>query len=126
MEFNRNALFADVKVAQNAIKERTLLHKVRGIFAKVSHDNFQHVRDDLCALPICQSDDKEVREIMHWIYDKAVQPEDEIFVELYANLVKELTNDIQTKDPKKGSALRKALVDKCQQSFDKWPFLPHV
>lgn len=117
-DFSRQSM-VQVKVAQNIIKERTLLHRVRGIFAKVSHDNFKDVKEELCALPIRQSRDEDVREIVHWIYDKAVQPEDEIFVELYANLIKELTSDIQGKDPKKSSALRKALVEKCQQSFDK-------
>lgn len=126
--WSREGLFSDqsAKPASKVLKERTLAHQVRGILTRLAPEKYEGLRDELLALPIRQSSQEEINDVVQTMYSKAVNPADAIYVEWYIRLIVELVNhaNLPSNDGKTnevGKHIRKAILDRCQHEFER-PF----
>lgn len=102
-------------------KERKLTNMVMGILAKLTPENYDKLKEELLALPIRQSEEGEITEVVKVMYEKAVRPEDELYVELYARLMADLVSHYVEQKSNVGQMIRKAIIDRCQMQFEQ-PF----
>eukprot|EP00672_Neobodo_designis_P013764 CAMPEP_0174854710 /NCGR_PEP_ID=MMETSP1114-20130205/31907_1 /TAXON_ID=312471 /ORGANISM="Neobodo designis, Strain CCAP 1951/1" /LENGTH=785 /DNA_ID=CAMNT_0016089421 /DNA_START=41 /DNA_END=2398 /DNA_ORIENTATION=- len=104
---------------ERVVKDRKLSNMVLGILGRITPQNYEAMKKELFDLPIRQSTDEEITDVVHMMYTKAVRPEDELYTELYANLMSDLVKHTGVQNV--GKTIRKAIIDKCQQQFEK-PF----
>jgi translation initiation factor 4G len=113
--WSREDMFSDT--ARNKKFERKMQQQVMGILARLTPQNYDVMRKMLCELPIRQSTDEEIAMVVNTMYTKAVRPEDELYVELYAQLLTDLVKYTE----EVGKRIRHAIIDQCQAQFQE-PF----
>jgi hypothetical protein len=86
---------------------------------KVTPEKYDLVKQELLKLPIRQSADDEVVEVVDTMYTKAVRPEEGPFAGLYAKLMADLV--VSCGVDSVGRTIRKAIIDRCQRQFEQ-PF----
>lgn len=112
--WSREGLFSD---KERTVKDRKLSQMVLGILARITPENYDVMKEKLVELPVRQSTDEEVTDVVKMMYTKAVRPEDELYTELYARLMADLVQHTGVHGV--GKTIRKAIIDKCQQQFEK-------
>lgn len=122
------------------IKERTLPNHVMGILSRVTPDNYEAIEEELKNLPIRQSEDSEIAEIINVFFKKAIRPEDSIYAPQYARLISALVKHIEEKEREKAErerregsdgipdrgvskVIRSAVVNKCRDQYENLPEL---
>ncbi|AAZ13215.1 Eukaryotic translation initiation factor 4 gamma type 5 [Trypanosoma equiperdum] len=116
--FSREDLFQGESAPSKVMSERKLHNEVLGILGKVSEDNIELMKKELTNLPIRQSDDEEIEEVIRVIFHKSIQPEDSIFVQLYVKLIAHLISSIGDNEPA-GRRIRSAIIRQSQNMFEK-------
>jgi hypothetical protein len=114
--WSREGLFSD---KERTVKDRKLANQVLGILGRLTPQNYDVLKKELLELPIRQSTDDEITDVVKMMYNKAVRPEDELYTELYANLMADLVQHTGVQGV--GKTIRKAIIDKCQHQFEQ-PF----
>lgn len=115
----RHEMFGGPVNPKRRVMDRKLPNQVLGILAKLTPENYDRLKKELLDLPIRQSTEEEVIEVVNTMYNKAVRPEDAPFVELYAKLMGDLVINCNVEGV--GKTIRKAIIDKCQKQFEQ-PF----
>ena len=125
------------------VKERTLPHQVMGILSRVTPDNYDAIEVELTNLPIRQSEDEEIQEIINVFFKKAIRPEDSIYAPQYARLITALVRNIEQQEAEKlqrdqaagrepdsgpvvSKLIRSAVVNKCRQQYENLPELAEL
>ncbi|EKG08349.1 hypothetical protein TCSYLVIO_000504 [Trypanosoma cruzi] len=114
---SREELFRGESMPSKVMKERKLHNEVLGILGRVGEGNLPKMKEELTNLPIRQSTDKEIQDVIQVIFNKSIQPEDSIFVPYYVKLVVSLINDIGEGEPA-GRFIRNAIIRQCQRTFE--------
>nr|CCC92206.1 conserved hypothetical protein [Trypanosoma congolense IL3000] len=115
---SREELFQGESAPSKVMSERKLHNEVLGILGKVSSNNIELMKKELTDLPIRQSDDEEIEEVIRVIFHKSIQPEDSIFVQLYVKLIAHLISSIGDNEPA-GRYIRSAIIRQSQNMFEK-------
>ena len=117
---------------------RKLADQVRGILGKVTPQKYEAVKEELLNLPIRQSTDADIEEVVATFFKKAITREDSLFLDLYVRLIVDLLEDVKRKEEEKkkrdkeregkegGEAaersvadiIRRQLIDHCQKTFE--------
>mmetsp|Transcript_26943 Transcript_26943/g.83390 ORF Transcript_26943/g.83390 Transcript_26943/m.83390 type:complete len:918 (-) Transcript_26943:299-3052(-) len=106
--------------------EREIVHRklsdvVRRILGRVTPQNYDAVKKELFDVPIRQSTDEEITDVANLLHTKAVHAENELTIKLYATVIADLVKHAGVQND--GKAIRKAVIDQCQQHFEKPPRL---
>eukprot|EP00796_Vickermania_ingenoplastis_P009553 gene9553-6709_t len=113
----RDRLFAeDGHSTSRVLHDRKLHHEVRGILGKVTEANLDVMKTALTDLPIRQSTEEEIHEVINVFFRKSTQPEDKRYTPLYVNLVVYLIESIGKESPA-GSMIRKEIIEQCKSTF---------
>jgi hypothetical protein len=117
--FTREGLFSESSAAgpTRILKTRKLHNEVMGILARVTPENYDTVRGELLALPIKQSEQSEIDEVVKTFFRKSIRPEDQLFSEYYTRLIVDLIQYVGAKEHA-GQMIRRAVVTQCQQTFE--------
>ena len=67
-----------------------LADQVRGILGKVTPQKYEAVKEELLNLPIRQSTDADIEEVVATFFKKAINPEDSLILDLYVRLIVDL------------------------------------
>lgn len=113
----RDRLFADdsAAAASKVLHDRKLHHEVRGILGKVTEANLETMQRSLTDLPIRQSTEEEIHEVINVFFSKSTRPEDSRYTPLYVNLVVHLIDSIGT--DRAASMIRKEIITQCKDTF---------
>ncbi|ESL09461.1 hypothetical protein TRSC58_02816 [Trypanosoma rangeli SC58] len=114
---SREDFFKGESMPSKVMTERKLHNEVLGILGRVGEGNLPTMKKELTNLPIRQSTDKEIQDVIQVIFNKSIQPEDSIFVPYYVKLVVSLINDIGEGEPA-GRLIRNAIIRQCQSTFE--------
>lgn len=114
---SREELFQGESMPSRVLKDRKLHNEVLGILGKVSEDNLERMKKELTDLPIRQSTDEEIQQVIQVIFNKSIDPDDHPFVPFYVKLVAHLINDIG-EDEVAGRRIRNAIIRQCQRTFE--------
>ncbi|KAH9598399.1 MIF4G-like [Trypanosoma melophagium] len=114
---SREELFQGESVPSKVMSERRLHNEVLGILGRVSDGNLEKMKKELTDLPIRQSTDEEIQQVIQVIFNKSIQPEDSIFVPHYVKLVSHLISDIGENEAA-GRHIRNAIIRQCQHTFE--------
>lgn len=112
----RDKLFSDDKAVapSKVLQERKLQNEVMGILGKVTEANLLTMQKELTALPIRQSTQEEITEVINVFFGKSTQPEDSRYTPLYVNLLVYLIDNIGSE---KGEMIRKEIIYQCKETF---------
>ena len=119
------ALGSSLKYVKRSRPVRQIQHKVMSILSRVTPQKYQELQKELMELPLKQTDDNELKEVVRVFFEKAVQ--EQTFSSLYANLVadvcrvtdaeKELEKEVR--DKLLAYRMRRELLSTCQEEFQR-------
>ncbi|CCW71362.1 unnamed protein product [Phytomonas sp. Hart1] len=95
---------------------RKLHNEVLGILGKVTELNLDVMQKELTDLPIRQSTEAEIREVINIFFGKCTRPEDTRFTPLYVDLISHLISTIGDQEPA-GRMIRKEVMNQCRDTF---------
>ena len=118
MSTGRLGFFGDhvASVPNRLIQHRKLHNEVMGIMSRVGPQNYEAMRDELLQLPIRQSDEEDIRQVIDSFFRKSIRPEDAPYTEYYVNLIGDLIEHMGRKDPV-GISIRQMILKQCQEVF---------
>ncbi|KPA76054.1 putative eukaryotic translation initiation factor 4 gamma [Leptomonas pyrrhocoris] len=114
----RDNLFREQNAAMisKVMVDRKIQNEVLGILGKVTVSNLDKMKQELIELPIRQSTDDEINEVIKVFFNKSTKPEDSCFTDLYVQLIAHLISTIGEKE-QAGRTIRKEVLRQCQSTF---------
>lgn len=114
----RDNLFREQNAAMisKVMTDRKIQNEVLGILGKVTTSNLEKMKAELTALPIRQSTEEEINEVIKVFFNKSTKPEDSCFTLLYVQLIAHLIGSIGEKEPA-GRMIRSEVLRQCQNTF---------
>lgn len=114
----RDNLFKEVNATMpsKVLVERKLHNEVLGILGKVTEGNLQRMKQELIDLPIRQSTEEEIREVINTFFRKCTRPEDTRYTPLYVELIHHLISTIGEHEPA-GRMIRREVLEQCRDTF---------
>jgi hypothetical protein len=114
----RDNLFREQNAAMisKVMADRKIQNEVLGILGKVTTSNLDKMKKELTDLPIRQSTEEEINEVIKVFFNKSTKPEDSCFTDLYVQLIAHLISSIGEKEPA-GRMIRSEVLRQCQHTF---------
>lgn len=114
----RDNLFREQNAAMmsKVMADRKIQNEVLGILGKVTTSNLEKMKVELKELPIRQSTEAEINEVIKVFFNKSTKPEDSCFTDLYVQLIAHLISSIGEKEPA-GRMIRNEVLRQCQHTF---------
>lgn len=114
----RDNLFKEgnATMPSKVLTDRKLHNEVLGILGKVTDSNLARMQTELTDLPIRQSTEEEIDEVIRVFFNKSTRPEDSRYTPLYVNLISHLITTIGEHEPA-GKAIRKQILEHCRATF---------
>ncbi|EPY33858.1 hypothetical protein STCU_01908, partial [Strigomonas culicis] len=115
----REALFKDntITMPSKVLVERKIHNEVLGILGKVTESNLAKMKKELTDLPIRQSTEEEIGEVIRVFFTKATRPEDSQYTALYVKLLHHLVSTIGESE-NAGKFIRTQLMFRCRDTFN--------
>ncbi|KAL7703134.1 eukaryotic translation initiation factor 4 gamma [Lotmaria passim] len=114
----RDNLFREQNAAMisKVMTDRKIQNEVLGILGKVTTSNLEKMKEELTDLPIRQSTEEEINEVIKVFFNKSTKPEDSCFTSLYVQLIAHLISSIGEREPA-GRMIRTEVLRQCQNTF---------
>ncbi|CCW63564.1 unnamed protein product [Phytomonas sp. EM1] len=114
----RSNLFKDDVTATHmrVLPDRKLHNEVLGILGKVTEKNMEVMQKELTDLPIRQSTEAEIRDVINVFFGKCTRPEDTRYTPLYVQLISHLISTIGDQEAA-GRMIRKEVMNQCRDTF---------
>lgn len=121
-DMENNSLRDNLFREQNAttmskvMTDRRINNEVLGILGKVTASNLEKMKKELTDLPIRQSTQEEIDEVIKVFFNKSTKPEDSCYTHLYVQLIAHLISSVGEREPA-GRMIRSEVVMQCRSTF---------